>query len=147
MAEYFIRRKKISHLRGKNTARSCGYFNKLYLWESPEKCEQILKENKLPFDCLAPFMVVFIGWNGNYYLCCSDYQKSVSFGNVYDNSIDEIDKYKRNYLSNGAELCRICDTNTVNIIRELLFCINNNSANWSELESKIEQLKKRNYLI
>ena len=123
-----------------------GVIDKGYYFTKSDKyikeAEQILKENNLPVDCSGPFVSVFIGWNGIYYLCCNDYQKSASFGNVYDNSIDEIDKYKRNYLDNGAELCKNCDTNIVNIIRELLFRINNNSANWSELETKIEQFQK-----
>jgi len=40
----FIRRRKISHLQGKKTPQSCGYCDKLYLWDDQVVYEKYLKE-------------------------------------------------------------------------------------------------------
>ena len=36
--------------------------------------------------CGAPFVFLFVGYNGQYYLCCSDWKKEVPLGSVFDKS-------------------------------------------------------------
>jgi MoaA/NifB/PqqE/SkfB family radical SAM enzyme len=85
-----------------------------------EAKELLNKQDVFPY-CVAPFVFYFIGWNGNYYLCCNDFTKKIPLGNVYTHSIEEIDQIKKNYLLNGAYLCKNCDLDPINIIREKLF--------------------------
>ena len=47
--------------------------------------------------CGAPFVLLFIGYDGQYYLCCSDWKKEVAFGSVFETSFMAImgDKLER----------------------------------------------------
>ncbi len=115
-----------------------------YFTQSKKFCgeaKKIMIDNKIPHECLTPFMSVFIGWNGNYYLCCNDYKKNYALGTVFDSTIDEIDDRKRNLLNSDCYICGKCDTYPLNIIREYMFRVEKNEATENQLNKKIEEYK------
>lgn len=106
--------------------------------------QHIIQEHHLPSMCMIPFLGVCIGWNGNYYLCCADYEHKLPLGNVFANSIKEIDKIKKQLLAKNCAICQKCDLNTINIFRELLFKIERHEAEEADLLKMIED--RKNYL-
>lgn len=106
------------------------------------EAEEILTENNIDSLCLVPYIFSFIGWDGNYYMCCHDYERRLPLGSVFEYGIDEIDSIKIRSLENKASICRNCDMSTTNRIRDILFRIENNETTQSELHEKITELRE-----
>jgi MoaA/NifB/PqqE/SkfB family radical SAM enzyme len=68
--------------------------------------------------CAQPFLWVFIGYDGHYYLCCSDWKKEVSFGTVFEKSILETTRGRLEELLTGGTVCRTCNMDPVNQLTE-----------------------------
>jgi MoaA/NifB/PqqE/SkfB family radical SAM enzyme len=67
--------------------------------------------------CPAPFMHLFIGYDGQYYLCSSDWQKEVGLGSVFDTSFAAIAAEKLARVSSREPICKRCSLDPVNILR------------------------------
>jgi MoaA/NifB/PqqE/SkfB family radical SAM enzyme len=106
------------------------------------EAEAILAENKIDYSCFAPYLFGFIGWDGNYYMCCHDYRKRLPLGSVFEYSIKEIDSMKKKILEKKPSICKNCDIGTTNKIRDILFRIKKNETSQSELDEEITKLKK-----
>ncbi len=112
-----------------------------YLVEAGE----ILAAEKLSTVCPMAFIFLFVGWNGNYYVCCNDYAKRTPLGTVFEYSIEEMDHIKKELLIDGGfgvDACRNCNLNSVNKVRETLFEIEHGIATKVELQEKLEQLRE-----
>jgi MoaA/NifB/PqqE/SkfB family radical SAM enzyme len=70
--------------------------------------------------CAAPFAYLFIGYDGQYYLCCSDWKKEVAFGSVFDSSFLEITGAKLDYVTARGPLCRTCNLDPLNQLTDEL---------------------------
>jgi len=105
------------------------------------EAEAILAVNKLPTLCMLPFISTFIGWDGNYYMCCNDFSKKYPLGNVFQYGIKEIDLIKKNRFLDDLDICKNCDGNIINMIREILFRIENKTATQLELKQKLKELR------
>jgi MoaA/NifB/PqqE/SkfB family radical SAM enzyme len=73
--------------------------------------------------CSLAFYSVFIGWNGQYYLCCHDWEKTVPLGHLDELSIEDVDALKLAHNRVQKGICRNCSMNPVNAVREVLFDI------------------------
>lgn len=81
----------------------------------------ILHRKGLTELCAIAFYSVFIGWNGQYYLCCQDWEKTVPMGSIFDLAIEEIDQRKLEHNRKQKGICQTCSMNPVNELREVLF--------------------------
>ncbi|MHA1729906.1 MAG: radical SAM/SPASM domain-containing protein [Promethearchaeota archaeon] len=106
-----------------------------------QKAKEILNENGVSTLCMAPFVFCFIGWDGNYYLCCHDFSKLLPLGSVFEYNIEQIEQIKKANLVNGCSICKNCDLDITNTIREIFFKIENNEASDLDLKQKLEELK------
>jgi MoaA/NifB/PqqE/SkfB family radical SAM enzyme len=70
--------------------------------------------------CGTPFAFLFIGYDGKYYLCCSDWKKEVSFGTVFDGSFLDITAAKLRYVRERGPVCRTCNLDPVNALTDML---------------------------
>jgi len=104
-----------------NRGGSC---SKEYYFQSGEKykSEARARIKKAGFSevCASPFGSIFIGWDGRYYLCCMDWEKTVPLGNVTEHSILEMDEMKMRFLHGDAPICGRCSVNPVNDICEIM---------------------------
>ena len=55
--------------------------------------------------CATPFVYVFVGYDGKYYLCCSDWKKEVSFGTIFERSILELTRDKLEHVLARGTVC------------------------------------------
>lgn len=86
-----------------------------------EEAVDTMKQNGVSTLCNLAFTAPFVGWNGQYYVCCSDYEKKVPLGDVFDYSIKEMDIIKLRSIQNGNEACLMCNYDPLNSVRENLF--------------------------
>ena len=106
-----------------------------------EEAEALFAERGVSTLCPAPFHFVFIGWNGQYYICCSDYKKTTPLGSVFDYSISAMDDVKLKSLDCGVEACKECNMDPVNSVREKLFEIEFGDETPAQLEKVLENFR------
>jgi Iron-sulfur cluster-binding domain len=100
---------------------------------------QLLADGKASSLCFAAFHFAFIGWNGQYYICCSDYRKMDPLGSVHEYSIDEMDHIKLGALAAARiTACAECSLDPVNAVREVLFEIEYGEKEQSDLDAAIK---------
>jgi len=102
---------------------------------------EILKSNNISTMCWAPFRYWFVGWDGNYYLCCNEYGKKFPLGNVFDKSMKEISVIKERCLLDNPNICRNCDISPISMIMDVLSRIERREAKQSELDMLTKSLK------
>jgi MoaA/NifB/PqqE/SkfB family radical SAM enzyme len=74
-------------------------------------------EPALRLICPVPFVHLFIGWDGRYYLCSHDWRKEVPFGSVFETSFAEITAAKLAQVSRRKLLCVRCTLDPANLLR------------------------------
>lgn len=93
------------------------YSNRVIMNSSEEKDDIIkthgdylhfLSNNGLDVFCPMPIKIIVINWRGQYLLCTHDYTRSSVLGNVFENSVSEIQSKKLSYMMNESEVCRSC---------------------------------------
>jgi MoaA/NifB/PqqE/SkfB family radical SAM enzyme len=64
--------------------------------------------------CGAPFVYLFIGYDGQYYLCCSDWEKQTPLGSVFDKSFLDVAQAKLDLVVSRDPVCRTCNIDPIN---------------------------------
>lgn len=110
-----------------------------------DEAQRILHSSGLSHVCVVPFVMLFVGWNGQYYLCCNDYRKLTPMGSVFDYSVEEMDVLKKAkfFETEIPQACKDCDLDTTNIVREVLFEIEAGEAPSERLPQRIAELQER----
>lgn len=70
--------------------------------------------------CGVPFNSCFIGYDGNFYLCCSDWTKEAAVGNVFDASPFSVMEPKLVHVLTGEPVCKTCNLDPVNRMTDML---------------------------
>ncbi len=68
--------------------------------------------------CVVPFIYVFVGYDGNYYLCCSDWRKEASFGSVFERAILDVTRGKLEHVASRGVVCRTCNLDPLNTLTD-----------------------------
>jgi MoaA/NifB/PqqE/SkfB family radical SAM enzyme len=90
--------------------------------------------------CSVPFTSCFIGYDGNFYLCCSDWTKEAPVGNVFDSSPFSVMEPKLVHVMSGEPVCKTCNLDPVNRMTDLLRDINAGGADPADKEKLVEFL-------
>lgn len=78
--------------------------------------------------CGAPFGYLFIGYDGQYYLCCSDWKKETPMGSVFDESFLSITKKKLEYVVTREPVCKTCNLDPLNKLTDEFRAIDEGEA-------------------
>ncbi|NQX89913.1 MAG: radical SAM protein [Halioglobus sp.] len=70
--------------------------------------------------CGAPWGFLFIGYDGNYYLCCSDWRKQASLGSVFNYSFLQVTRQKLAMVVSRNPVCKTCNHDPINMLTEEL---------------------------
>ncbi len=70
--------------------------------------------------CGAPFGYLFVGYDGQYYLCCSDWEKQTPLGSVFDKSFVDVAEAKLDLVVSRDPVCRTCNLDPINRLTEEL---------------------------
>lgn len=70
--------------------------------------------------CHAPFVFLFIGYDGQYYLCCSDWTKEAPLDSVFDRSIVDVNQAKLDHVISREPVCLTCNLDPVNRLTDAL---------------------------
>ena len=88
----------------------------------PERAEvlALLDARGVRPACPVPFIFLFVGYDGQYYLCCSDWKKEVPLGSVYDTSFAAVAAAKLEHVSSGEPICKTCNHDPINQLTDAL---------------------------
>jgi MoaA/NifB/PqqE/SkfB family radical SAM enzyme len=78
------------------------------------RARRLVEERGGRVICATPFIYVFVGYDGRYYLCSADWRKEASFGSVADRSILELVREKLEHVLARRTVCRTCNIDPVN---------------------------------
>ena len=70
--------------------------------------------------CVVPFVFLFVGYDGQYYLCCSDWKKEAPLGSVFDTSFVDLTAAKLDHVLGREPVCKTCNLDPVNRVTEEL---------------------------
>jgi MoaA/NifB/PqqE/SkfB family radical SAM enzyme len=80
----------------------------------------LAREGGITPVCGVPFRFLFVGYDGNYYLCSSDWEKRVPLGSVFDQSFSAAMKEKLERVASREPICRSCTHDPLNRMAESL---------------------------
>ena len=90
--------------------------------------------------CGVPFSSCFIGYDGKFYLCCSDWTKEAAVGNVFDDSPFSVMEPKLVHVLTGEPVCKTCNLDPVNRMTDMLRDIDSGDATEHGKEQLVEFL-------
>ena len=90
--------------------------------------------------CRTPFQFPFIGYDGRYYLCSSDWRKEVSVGNVLDHTILDVVPAKVAHVRSREPICRSCTHDPTNRLAVVLAARAAGTAADADVEALLEVL-------
>jgi MoaA/NifB/PqqE/SkfB family radical SAM enzyme len=92
--------------------------------------------------CGAPWGFLFIGYDGNYYLCCSDWRKQASLGSVFDYSFLQVTRQKLAMVVSREPVCKTCNHDPINMLTEELRALNNGDTSAEEVDKLRQSLRE-----
>jgi MoaA/NifB/PqqE/SkfB family radical SAM enzyme len=91
--------------------------------------------------CGAPWGFLFIGYDGNYYLCCSDWRKQASLGSVFDYSFLQVTRKKLAMVVSREPVCKTCNHDPINMLTEELRALNRGEVSAEEVDVLRQSLR------
>lgn len=99
-----------------------------------------LLESKGGAICGLPFVSMFVGYDGNYYLCCSDWIKEAPVGSVFDETFLSIIEPKLAHVTCREPVCKKCNWDPVNQLTDMLRAVDAGEASEAERDELVEKL-------
>ena len=91
--------------------------------------------------CPTPFAYLFIGYDGQYYLCCSDWKKEVPLGSVADTSFVDVMLAKLEHTRDRRLVCKTCNLDPLNKLVETLRARDAGEPDAPDVDQMIEKLR------
>ena len=111
----------------------------------PELAEakRLLEAQSFTPTCDAPFVFLFIGYDGQYYLCCSDWKKEVPLGSVFDTSFLAIRHRKLEHVCGREPVCKTCNLDPTNRLVEELRSVSAGEPDDGRIDELLSDLRRQ----
>lgn len=90
--------------------------------------------------CHAPFVFLFVGYDGQYYLCCSDWKKEAPMGDVFEKSFVDVAGAKLAHVATRQPVCATCNFDPVNRVAEELHAMRVGTGNQIRLDRILDDV-------
>jgi MoaA/NifB/PqqE/SkfB family radical SAM enzyme len=97
--------------------------------------------------CGAPFGYMFVGYDGQYYLCCSDWKKETPMGSVFDESFMSVTEKKLQHVVSREPVCKTCNLDPLNKLTEELWAIDEGQADPAAGAAMMESILADNAVV
>jgi MoaA/NifB/PqqE/SkfB family radical SAM enzyme len=97
--------------------------------------------------CGIPFISLFVGYDGQYYLCCSDWVKETAMGSVFDASFLSVTGQKLHHVVSREPVCKSCNWDPVNQLTDTLRAIKSGDATEAQRDEQIESMLNTSRLV
>lgn len=106
------------------------------------RAQEILEESGASALCQIPFESILVSWEGFYLLCCQEWEKRMPLGHINEHSVSQVDQVKYRTVAAGNPICRDCDLNPVNAVRERLMEMDDGTSGQGELDALLERFRE-----
>jgi MoaA/NifB/PqqE/SkfB family radical SAM enzyme len=100
----------------------------------------LLVARKAEPACIVPFIYLFVGYDGQYYLCCSDWEKQVPLGSVFDTSFAEVTQQKLEHVTSREPICKSCNHDPLNRLAAEMRAMAADEADEADRDELVEEL-------
>jgi MoaA/NifB/PqqE/SkfB family radical SAM enzyme len=107
-----------------------------------EEARRLLVERDIEASCVVPFVDLTIGYDGQHYLCCSDWKKEVPLGSVFDASFVDVITDKLNHVRTRGTVCKTCNMDPLNRLTEALRARDDGEIGSADVENLLGRLDK-----
>lgn len=107
-----------------------------------DEARELLTRGATPTICGAPVLFLFVGYDGKYYLCCSDWKKEAAFGDVFDRSMVDVIQGKMRHVVERTSVCRTCNLDPTNQLAAKLADVRAGRTSQSAVDGLIGQLEE-----
>ena len=94
-----------------------------------------------PAVCPVPFVSLFVGYDGQYYLCCSDWRKQAPMGTVFDESFLSVTHAKLEHVTSREPVCKSCNHDPANRLAEELRAVNAGESDDARVAELTESIR------
>jgi hypothetical protein len=91
-------------------------------------------------------LLLFIGYDGQYYLCCSDWKKEVALGSVFETSFMAIMGAKLEHVTTRQPICKSCNHDPVNRLTDALRGGPDDDADDQGIDHLLEELIEHDHV-
>lgn len=88
--------------------------------------------------CMAPFVFLFIGYDGKYYLCCADWKKEAAYGTVHDSALSDAVGPKLRATRSRELVCHTCNIDPINTLVDTLRAHDRGEATAATVAAAVE---------
>jgi MoaA/NifB/PqqE/SkfB family radical SAM enzyme len=101
----------------------------------------LLADRGIEAVCPTPFAYLFIGYDGQYYLCCSDWRKEVPLGSVADASFTDVMVAKLAHARSREPVCKTCNLDPLNKLTEAMRARDAGDADAPDVDALIGKIQ------
>lgn len=102
------------------------------------RADELMRASGTQWFCPVPFLYVFVGYDGLYYLCCSDWKKEAPMASVFDTSILSISEQKLKHLRTREPVCKTCNHDPLNAVTDMVRAVNAGDKSNAQLQDMVE---------
>ncbi len=106
------------------------------------EARDMLQARAVEAVCPTPFAYLFIGYDGQYYLCCSDWKKEAPLGSVADTSFTDVMVAKLTHARTRQPVCKTCNLDPLNKLTEALRARDAGESDAPDVDALIEHIEK-----
>ena len=99
--------------------------------------ERLMADSGRDWVCPVPYLSVFIGYDGLYYLCCSDWKKEAPMASVFEASILAISEQKLHHVTSREPVCRSCNHDPLNAVTDKIRAVNAGDSSQASLDEMV----------
>lgn len=103
--------------------------------------KQLLSDGAEAPKCSVPWNYLFVGYDGNHYLCCSDWRKQVNLGSVFDCSFTDVMEKKIAAVTSRNPVCKTCNHDPINRATEELNALEEGVITEQQFDSFVTGMK------
>lgn len=103
-----------------------------------QTAKQLMAKSGRQWICPVPYLNVFIGYDGLYYLCCSDWKKEAPMASVFEASILAISEQKLQHVSTREPVCQSCNHDPLNVVTDQVRAVNAGDSSQEELDKMVK---------
>ena len=106
------------------------------------EARSMLRAREVEPVCATPFVYLFIGYDGQYYLCCSDWKKEAPLGSVFDTSFTDVMLTKLAHTRTREPVCKTCNLDPLNKLTESLRARDAGEISDADVEALIVRIQR-----
>lgn len=108
-----------------------------------QQARELMRDRGSDWVCPVPFVYLFVGYDGLYYLCCSDWKKEAPIASVFDASFIAVSEQKLKHVATREPVCKTCNYDPVNAVADMIRAVDAGDSAQADLEQMMDKFSKQ----